>query len=50
MWKWFLNRKFCYILEVKYIIYIGVGDIKLFFIFFKIVIIDDVLMNGKFDI
>lgn len=50
MWKWFLNRKFCYILEVKYIIYIGVGDFKLFLYFLGLLYFDDVLMNGKFDI
>lgn len=50
MWKLFLNRKFCYILEVKRIIYAGVGDFKSFLHFLRLLYHDDMLMNGKFDI
>lgn len=50
MWKLFLNRTFCYILEDKHIIYTGVGDFKSFLHFLRLLYFDDVLMNGKFDI
>lgn len=37
-------------MEVKRIIYAGVGDFKSFLHFLRLLYHDDVLMNGKFDI